>query len=186
MTTRPCRFSIHGLWLFVGLLVAAGCSQKLGDSCRSNIDCVGQTPGGFCDLASPQGYCTVEGCDGKSCPENGACVRFFSLQRSGAPCTPARKPRADCRGGSDCCVPGTAGCCLVDEACLCDNADCSVAYCASETTERRWCMLPCDSDEDCREGYACLETGQRGAVAASRVDDTGQMSIPALRFCASK
>jgi hypothetical protein len=123
------------------LLVLAGCGHKIGDSCGQNVDC---SPLGdrFCDIASPGGYCTVEGCDisfvvatkscsvdsncdsgqncrnGQcgtfvdSCPSEAVCIRFFQVINV----------RADGKPAS--CTPVTAGTdCLPSERCLCDCED---------------------------------------------------------------
>lgn len=153
------------LLLGVVLIGLSACARKIGDSCQSNVEC---SPLGdrFCDLSSPNGYCTVEGCDGKSCPDGAACISFFSLQRGGPSslCTPGLVPRSGC-SGPGCCKPGDPQCCRIGERCLCDDKDCKKAYCASETTERRWCMQPCDEQSDCDPAYTCYATNQGGTVA---------------------
>src|SRR5579871_802535 len=104
------------------LLFVGGCSHKVGDPCQTNVDC---SPLGdrFCDIASPNGYCTIEGCDVSrdfngqpllnsdgtpqtSCPSEAVCIRFF---------TPiAAKPCALATADHDC---------AVSELCLCDCGD---------------------------------------------------------------
>lgn len=160
------------------VLGAGGCTRKIGDSCKANLDCSVTNTGAFCDLASPQGYCTVEGCDATSCPDDGVCVRFFTLPRSGPQCNPQTRP---------CCDPATADCrqpCACGERCLCDDESCSRAYCASETSERRWCMHRCTQDSDCREGYQCRTTGQGGAESVTVRDESGDATTPTEKFCA--
>lgn len=172
--------------LAAALLASAGaCGHRVGDSCKNNVDC---SPLGdrFCDVSAPSaggdqgGYCTVEGCDVRfddsntlrdSCPSEAVCVRFFS-QEQGRPCDPATQ-RQDCSP---------------DERCLCDCAAdpakpavCQAAgttchsgvmvsgpkggHCAPEVSERRWCMLRCNNDGDCRggQGYECRAAGTFGA-----------------------
>jgi hypothetical protein len=195
----------------VGLSVLSACSRTIGDACASNVEC---SPLGdrFCDLASPGGYCTVEGCAFDSCPDSAACVRFFSLKKGQARCAVGKAPRSDCDKAStldkeSCCVPGSADCCAIGEQCLCDSEECglqssqrqeqlagmmtpSVAaplgYCASETSERRWCMKGCDDDGDCRDGYACIGTGTAGSTPVPRRNDQGKIEQPALRYCAPR
>lgn len=55
--------------------LAWGCAPKLGDDCRTNVDC-SVNPGRFCDRSQPGGYCTIANCEPNSCGEEGVCVRF--------------------------------------------------------------------------------------------------------------
>jgi hypothetical protein len=186
---EPSRPSPHRLWFLVwliglGVLGTAGCTKTIGDSCATNVEC---SPLGdrFCDLASPNGYCTIEGCDSASCPDSAVCIRFFSLKLGGAQCNASLVPMApaDCANSSGCCVVGTPGCCQIGEHCLCDQDGCGAkGYCASESTERRWCMHTCNSNSDCRDGYQCLTTGANGSLAVA-VPDLGN-AVPILRYCA--
>jgi hypothetical protein len=175
-------------------LLGSGCALHIGDSCTTNVQC---SPLGdrFCDLSSPGGYCTVEGCDSASCPDSAVCIRFFSLKASSsATCDSALTPALpvdssdpnsplDCNLPDLCCKAGTPQCCQLGEHCLCAQPSCGKAgYCASETTEHRWCMKPCSSDGDCRSGYKCLSTGANGALAVA-VPDLGN-EVPILGYCA--
>lgn len=74
MAWLPARTS-----LVVGatLALAAGCSPAIGDSCSSSLDCSVQGDR-ICDLASPRGYCTIPNCEASECPDEGACIEFFS------------------------------------------------------------------------------------------------------------
>jgi hypothetical protein len=117
----------------------------------------------FCDIASPGGYCIIEGCDQKSCPGEAVCVRFFTLQRRAA-CT--------CRDGQPVCRSAE---------CPGQGEVCATGFCASETSERRWCMKGCDGDGDCREGYRCAQTGENGAAL---VPYEGQPPGEQAQFCA--
>jgi hypothetical protein len=71
------------------LAVGAGCGHKVGDSCKSSVDC---DPNGTrsCDLSQPGGYCTIVGCDETSCPSEAACIRTFPPEEylSPIPCDP--------------------------------------------------------------------------------------------------
>jgi hypothetical protein len=204
------------LWASALFGLSAGalsaCSRTIGDGCASNVEC---SPLGdrFCDLASPGGYCTYEGCDRDSCPDSAACVRFFSLKKGQARCNVGRVARADCSQSMSaldketCCVPGEAGCCALGEQCLCDGEDCAAqsaqreeqlaagmtpqvapppGYCASESSERRWCMKGCDEDSDCRDGYACVSTGTAGSISVARRGTDGKIDRPTLRYCAPR
>ena len=186
--SRPRSFSPSRLFLIglcAGVLLATACSAKIGDACLTNVQC---SPLGdrFCDLASPDGYCTVEGCDSTSCPDSGVCIRFFSLKiGTGTQCNAGLTPMApvDCATSDNCCAAGTPGCCQIGEHCLCEQADCGgKGYCANESTERRWCMHACNSDGDCRTGYQCLTTGSNGSLAVA-VPDLGN-AVPTLSYCA--
>jgi hypothetical protein len=138
--------------VLLALTLLAGCGKKIGDECGTNVDCsiAGDR---FCDIAPVAGYCTVEGCDVDTCPDEAVCVRFYTPV-STAPCTyDAQRPRGDC---------------AADERCLCDlssagECKASTAHCAPENSERRWCMKRCGNDGDCRGGYTCRATGTRGA-----------------------
>lgn len=172
----------------LAVLGTAGCTRRIGDSCKTNVEC---SPLGdrFCDLASPDGYCTVEGCDNTTCPDSAVCVRFFSLKiGDGLSCDSRLSARAaaDCAPGTPgCCVAGTPGCCRIGEQCLCDQPDCGKnGYCASESTERRWCMHGCSSDGDCRNGFQCLPTGSNGTLGITVRNDDGTIDLPTYSYCA--
>lgn len=167
----PSRLSpqVHSLLALVVLLVGGGlwggCTRQIGDACKTNLDCNITIPNAFCDLASPEGYCTIEGCDSTSCPDGSTCIRFFSLERGNPTCDASRP----CRSG---------------ERCLCDDEACTRAYCASETSERRWCMRRCEVDAHCRGGYSCRASNQGGAISAIRRDASGTPVSPVELFCA--
>lgn len=170
------------LVMMCAVLMASACARTIGDDCTTNVQCsaLGDR---FCDLSSPGGYCTVEGCDSTSCPDSSACVRFFSLKKGNATCDAGRIVRTDCSGG-DCCKPGDPGCCKLGERCLCNEAGCQKGYCASENTERRFCMHPCESNDDCRAGYQCTSTGIGGAEALTTRDSSGALTQNQLSYCA--
>ena len=124
-------------------LAATACTHNLGDPCGQNVDC---SPAGdrFCDTSQPGGYCTVEDCDIGTCPDNQPCVRFFTPIKD-EPCDPTQMNTG----------------CLADERCICDtftNDQCASAFCAPESSERRWCMQGCGADGDCRTSYVCRST----------------------------
>jgi hypothetical protein len=187
--------------LWASVLFAAGCARQIGDSCSTNVDC---SPLGnrYCDLSSPDGYCTIEGCDSASCPDSAVCIRFFSPKITQGPsCLPMQTPMSpmDCPSPTSSCCPagkklnmsGSQQCCQIGEQCLCSDTTldgCDPAkgstnfFCASESTEHRWCMHPCSSDSDCRNGYRCLTSGTNGTQAVTQSD--GGVRIPVLQFCA--
>lgn len=173
----------------------AGCGHKVGDSCKTNVDC---SPLGdrFCDTASPGGYCTIEGCDvrmnsdGKlidSCEDlasESVCIRFFQplVNRPCSPATVATDCTADERCLCDCGFDQSTGQCLPAD--VISDSDggseggvqitCAGAtgapsgHCASEASEQRWCMLKCSDDGDCRSGYECRKSGTLGADVVPR------------------
>ena len=170
----------------VGLSLAwlastAGCGHNIGDPCSVNIDC--STAGDrFCDTASIGGYCTVDGCDVGTCPDNQLCVRFLTVIKSET-CDFVKPPET--------CMPGQR-CCAVDERCVCDVTDdknvCkdNLGHCAPESSERRWCMKACiPGNGDCRDGYVCRPTGTLGAEPVPNgVDDAGVPVLMSGNFCA--
>ena len=173
-----------GIVLFgiLGVLSTSGCSRTIGDACKDNVECsaLGDR---YCDVASPGGYCTVEGCDQTSCPDSSVCIRFFSLQKGRQSCDASKVVRTDCSGG-DCCKPGDPGCCKLGERCLCEEPGCQSGYCTSEASERRYCMKPCDSDSDCRTGFQCTVTGSSGALSVVYRDTDGNIQQPEQHYCA--
>ncbi len=166
--------------LFASLVAAAGCGHKIGDSCTQNVDC---SPLGdrFCDLASPGGYCTIQGCDvmrdangnpllnsdgtpQTSCPDEAVCVRFFQ-QLADCPCDPALPD--DCAPSQHCLCdeadPANPGRCAVPQSggvsgqnpsqCAASGSvtGTKLGHCAPESSERRSCQLKCSKDGDCRQ-----------------------------------
>lgn len=161
------RAAWPALALFL-VLQGAACSRKIGDECMINTDC---SPLGerYCDIGSPGGYCTTEGCDHGTCPDDAVCVRFFTLRRGDPPC--AFNQSGACRPGELClCEAGMA---ISEDP---SQARCTgaTAYCTPESTERRYCMKRCGASSDCREGYTCQESGKNGAILVPYADDNGR------------
>jgi len=156
-------------------LAAAACGREIGDECVTAADC---NPNGSrsCDVSQPGGYCTVMGCDQKSCPEEAVCIRYFPAEFLTLPCNPccedwpAQSPLPPgC--AADSCPTGPTYDCTADELCL-------ERVCAPRSTERRFCAKSCDSNDDCRGGYECRLAGTRGSLAL-----TSSLN-PTVRFCA--
>ncbi len=124
----PSRASIAAL---AALLLAAGCGHEIGDSCSISNDC---SPNGdrICDLKSPGGYCTIQGCDHDSCPEEAICVSFLT---------------------------GTATnrVCSVDQDCTIDELCTISGWCAPRSAEVRYCMKSCGDSSECRKDYECRD-----------------------------
>src|SRR5262245_58986339 len=101
------------LVLAVVAAAGAGCRREIGDDCSTAADC---NPNGSrsCDTSQPGGYCTIQGCDETSCPEEAVCMRYFPAQFLTEPCNPAAND----------CLPGDDFCCAADEICL-DEGPCA-------------------------------------------------------------
>jgi len=119
------------------VVLLIGCGKEIGDKCVIGADC---DPNGQrqCDTSSKEGYCTVQGCDYNTCPDEAACIRFFTGSFTNRPCDPESEDN-----GTDTCSP--------DE--LCSFA----GHCVPRSSEIRFCMRKCDSDGDCRDGYECRD-----------------------------
>src|SRR5262245_31226593 len=139
MRLAVCRIA-HAV-IFLALPIVAACGDKIGDGCHSSIDC-SITGGRQCDISQPGGYCTVEACDNKNCPDESICVRFYPTRFLSQACSPATDPAA---------APETT--CAADEVCL------SNGLCAPRASERRFCALKCSNDGDCRDQYECRLLG---------------------------
>jgi hypothetical protein len=145
MRRKLATFVPPRLWIAVGMcLVAGACGRSIGDECTTNVDC-SLTPDRSCDIAQPGGYCTVEGCDLASCPDDSLCVRHFPFEFL----TRACDPRTGSIPSGDACRP--------DELCL------TGGLCAPRSTERRFCAARCGGGGDCRSGYECRVVGEFGS-----------------------
>jgi hypothetical protein len=169
------------MFLFLaGLAAGAGaCGKEIGDDCQFHVDC---SPNGdrICDFASEGGYCTIQGCDYATCPEEAVCVQFFAGGFSNKSCDPAATAE-DCLIEDENPDPNLARrCCSLDELCAVDG------QCVPRSSETRFCMRKCGGDGDCRDGYECrdlekmIEHGGQPLLAPGvLVDDS------APRFCAA-
>jgi hypothetical protein len=126
------------LLALVGVLgvVLGACGKEIGDSCTSFTDC-DPNGGRDCDPdgSSPGGYCTIRGCDDSSCPDNSACIRFFTGNFTNTEC------KKD----------------IENDACSLDELCSIVGRCVPRSSEIRYCMRTCGSDGDCRDGYECRD-----------------------------
>ncbi len=164
--------SLHASLLLLcclGSLGGLGCGKEIGDECFSGADC---SPNGDrqCDSSSKEGYCTVQGCDFSTCPEEAVCVRFFTGSFGNKPCDPATEDL----GGE-----GSTNACSFDELCA------LVGNCVPRSAEIRYCMRKCGSDGDCRDGYECRDEAEMKAHGGEPVLDparTGAVDLP--KFCA--
>jgi hypothetical protein len=135
-------------------LAAAACGKEIGDECVLSSDC---SPNGdrvcLCSSCagsvltdSEQGYCTVIGCDYSTCPEEAACIRFFTGDFDNRLCDPD-VAQADCNADPK----GSLVCCSLDELCAING------HCVPRASEVRYCMKSCGSNGDCRDGYECRD-----------------------------
>jgi len=145
-------------------LLAPACGKEIGDECSTNVDCA-QDGTRDCDQSQPGGYCTVNGCDEKSCPSEAVCIRIFPYGTADLPCT----ADADCMGADLLCLPE--------------------GLCVPRASERRYCERKCGGNGDCRGGYECREAGIEGKPATTStygsialVANANQSTV--VRFCA--
>ena len=146
---------VLSLALFFAVLAGAGCKREIGDECTTAADC---NPNGTrsCDATQPGGYCTIQGCDENSCPEEAACIRYFPAQYLTEACD----------------TQGPVSGCAANEVCLDDG------LCAPLSTELRYCVKTCSSNDDCRGGYECRLAGTRGSMMLTTSPDA------IIHFCA--
>jgi hypothetical protein len=167
------------LFLLVAGLGALGllgaCSKEIGDACSFSTDC-DPNGGRVCIDASASGgdgYCSVQGCDYSTCPDEAACVQFFTGDFANRPCDPMQV--AD---SSQDCTP-EVNCCSVDELCSLE------AHCVPRSSEVRYCMRTCGSDGDCRDGYECRDLEKMKAHGGQPVLAPGvAIDAHAPKFCA--
>ena len=152
--------------LVVVALLATACGKEIGDDCVISSDC---DPSGerLCDTTSPGGYCTVQGCDFNTCPDEAVCVRFFTGSFTNKLCDPTQ--------------PHDLTDCSLDEICA------LVGSCVPRSSEIRFCMRKCDSNDDCRSGYECRDIAKMMAHGGEPVLEAG---VPvnegtAPKFCAA-
>lgn len=61
--------------LFALVALFAACSPEIGDECSTALDCSASGTR-LCDMTQRGGYCTLEGCEENTCPEEAVCVQF--------------------------------------------------------------------------------------------------------------
>jgi hypothetical protein len=141
----------------------AACGKKIGDECKTAFDCNQNDENRTCDISQPGGYCILEACDQGSCPDEAACVRFF--------------PRLNLQEGT--CDRADPNSCGFMGKCIVDGAG-TTTKCAPLSSEIRRCVLMCDNDGDCRDGYECRTSGTFGSEALTNVPG-GQ-----VQFCSPR
>ncbi|MCX5746943.1 MAG: hypothetical protein NT062_31110 [Proteobacteria bacterium] len=160
---------MRSYWILPVAVLAAACGNEIGDSCVTSSDC---SPNGDrqCDTSSHDGYCTIQGCDYSTCPEEAACVRFFTGNFANRTCDPLTE---DATGGTDACS--------FDELCA------LAGHCVPRSSEVRYCMRTCSTDDDCRGGYECRTLDKMKAHGGQPVLAPGKEldeSVP--KFCAAR
>jgi hypothetical protein len=152
---------------YLCLVVAlAACGKEIGDECIVSSDC---SPNGDrqCDTSSKGGYCTIQGCDFDTCPDEAACVRFFTGAFSNRTCDPLTENQ-----------PGGTDDCNLDELCS------LVGQCVPRSSEVRFCMKTCSSNGDCRDGYECRNRDLMISHGGEPVLAPGQVFDNDPKFCA--
>lgn len=180
--------SLHAsLLVLLGCLAGIGglgCGKEIGDACFSAADC---SPNGDrqCDTASSEGYCTVQGCDVDTCPEEAVCVRFYTGSFADRQCDRFTEDR-----GTDQCSFDEL-CSLTAEICAPEKVPGSVSdpdacgRCVPRSAEIRFCMRKCESDGDCRDSYECRGFEEMKAHGGEPVLEVGGVTdSKAPSFCA--
>ncbi len=180
--TAPVRSSRLLLVLFA--MSAAACGKSIGDECTTNVDCSQDYNARDCDLSQPGGYCTITGCDEKSCPSEAVCIRIFPYQADSTNlCAwPTPVDGVVCPKDQTPADPNAACVCPADQICIPEG------FCAPRASERRFCEKSCGSNGDCRSGYVCREAGVDGKAATTNtygsialVPNPTQSTV--VRFC---
>jgi hypothetical protein len=146
--------------LAIAATATIGCGKEIGDSCVVSSDC---SPNGDrqCDNSQKEGYCTIMGCDFSTCPEEAVCVRFFTGGFSNRTCESSPDD------------------CSLDELCDINKR------CVPESSEIRYCMKTCESNDDCRDGYECRDLAKMKSHGGEPVLEGGaQVDDTSPKFCA--
>jgi hypothetical protein len=148
-------------------VIAAGCGKEIGDECIAATDCA--TDGTRqCDLSSKGGYCTIQGCDFDTCPDEAVCIRFFTGNFANRDCDPATEDR------------GTDNCSL-DELCS------LVGKCVPRSSEVRYCMRKCSDNSDCRDSYECRDLELMKEHGGEEVTQPPKLPTDStVKFCATQ
>jgi len=165
--------------LLLCVVVLGACGKEIGDACITGTDC---SPNGdrLCDPASIGGYCTILGCDYTTCPDEAACIRFFTGNFENKTCDPAKTADA-CR------APNATDCCSLDELCAIEGATGEIkGHCVARSSEIRYCMRTCDSDSDCRDNYECRDLAKMKTHGGEPVLAPGSVvDERSPKFCAA-
>ena len=135
------RWAVVSAFSVVVAIGTMGCGDQIGDSCSLATDCA-YDGSRICDTTQTDGYCTIQGCDYNTCPDNSECVSFFTGEFANRPCNPVTEDSPTAPTTNDC---------AVDELCALDG------HCVAALSEVRFCMKTCESNGDCRDGYECRD-----------------------------
>lgn len=137
-----------GLAFVVLSALVSACGPAIGDSCESALDCSSQGSR-LCDRTQPSGYCTLQGCEQGTCPQESDCIRFRPAKDRLAStyCMLSCEESSDCRTGEGyaCLSPSNFG---DPDAMEADNLD---------APGGRFCALP-SSPAPMEEGTVGTET----------------------------
>lgn len=99
----PTRMLAHRLALGACIALAlslsfGACAPEVGDDCETGLDCSAAGTR-LCDRTQPGGYCTIQGCEKGTCPEEAVCVQFRpeSARLSVTYCMYHCEDNGDCR-----------------------------------------------------------------------------------------
>ena len=150
----------------IGLLALVACGNRIGDDCFRSLDC-SSSGDRICDTTSPNGYCTVFGCDVGTCPEESVCVRFFSASQNNRTCD----PKTEDVSTDDC---------SFDEFCTLRG------LCTLRNAEIRYCMEICEDNDECREEYECRDLERMQLNGGEPVPEEGEIRGESVQnFCAA-
>jgi hypothetical protein len=66
---------VRVLYVVAFVALVSACSPEIGDDCATALDCSASGTR-LCDMTQRGGYCTLEGCEENTCPEEAVCVAF--------------------------------------------------------------------------------------------------------------
>jgi hypothetical protein len=66
---------VHALGCVALVALGSACSPEIGDDCATALDCSASGTR-LCDMTQRGGYCTIDGCEENTCPEEAVCVQF--------------------------------------------------------------------------------------------------------------
>jgi len=173
LVARMPRARMRLVLLGLMTVIAAGCGKEIGDECLAGTDCA--TDGTrSCDTSSSQGYCTIQGCDFDTCPDEAVCIRFFTGNFVNRDCNPATEDSMQMG------VIPTDDCSL-DELCS------LVGKCVPRSSEVRYCMRKCSDDSDCRDHYECRDLELMKEHGGEEVTRPGVPPTEStVKFCAGQ
>ena len=129
----PRRAALVTSALLAFATLAIGCGKEIGDSCSFDTDCNTNGTRTCVDAtAGFGGYCSILGCDYSTCPDEAACIRFFTGGFTNKTCSDDTM-------------------CSDDELCTIEG------HCVPRSSEVRYCMKTCGDNGDCRGGYECRD-----------------------------